>query len=122
MNFNLIVHGDQESMKPTPHALLPERGCREHQSAADVGFFTSACDATDATDNGLAIGQLQRIDKATTSPPEATQRVCERLHNPSAGDKMAGINRILQGSLVQQHGAGSRLYLTLGSSIMESKQ
>lgn len=57
----------------------------------------------------------------TPSPEKPDRRVCERPSNPSAGDKMTGTNRILQGSLVQQHGAGLSLISPLENLFLNKE-
>ena len=107
--MNLVDVGASHT-RPDDLVLTPQGKVRLHPRAKPSGFFMSGFQATamDAIDNGPASanfhGKTGGFPHQKRQPHSVYASDC--ITEP-AGDKMAGMNRILQGSLVQQHGAGS---------------
>ena len=76
--------------------------------------FSFPATAMDAIDNGLESGSFHGKTGDPFHQGKPTGVYASDRATVLAGDKIAGTNRILQGSLVLEHGAGPRSNLTLG--------
>lgn len=114
--MNLVNVSHTMTKMPVSWAFQPKgKVCARHRSAQQTGFFVPDIPATamDAIDNGPASGSFHgKTGETVHHVKPRSVYACDCTTEP-AGDKMAGIKRILMGSRGNSCG-WAEFYLTLG--------